>query len=362
MDKVSWRRILQRAGNEFPSETGAAIIQMRPGSQTLESGWRSQSGEQSPPPHEPETGGLETELKRVLDRAARRDHGSRASGTPSGWEPIFMARDAGAMAREKSLRAPDLRSKAPPPPALRPQAEEGRAKRASSGGRNILAISISVAVVGLAFQQISTQWNQSRIGGNGVRAVPEATTRPASALYAGAPADNARSASGARTDGREAQSLQLRPTLTDNGPSGNGDSGKDQDAFNKEIEQAASMLDAAAPPREAARRAAVTQVWAPSNEPVTKDLDAAGITRPEEESMLRRARELMARGHISGARLIFEHLALQQSALGAFALAQTYDEKFLATLRVKGMQPDPKLAEKWYRRAAELVSRTAEKN
>lgn len=362
MNKVSWQRILQRAGNEFPSETGASIIQMRPGSQTLESAWRSRGGDQSPPPEQPETGGLETALKRVLDRAARRDHDSPAAGTPAGWESDFMARDAGAIARERSLRAPDLRSKAPPPPALRPQAEQGRPKRASSGGRNILAISISAAVVGLAFQQISTQWNQSRVGGNGVRAVPEATTSPASALYAGAPADNAQSASGVETDSKDAQSLQLRPTLTDNGPSGNGGRAKDQDAFMKEIEQAASMLGAA-PVREAARRPVVTiPQWAPVKEPVTSDLDAAGITAAEEESMLRRARELMARGHISGARLIFEHLASQQSALGAFALAQTYDEKFLATSRVKGMQPDPKLAETWYRRAAELVSRTAKKN
>ena len=75
--------------------------------------------------------------------------------------------------------------------------------------------------------------------------------------------------------------------------------------------------------------------------------------------MLRRARELMERGHVSGARLIFEHLATRQSALGAFALAQTYDEKFLKTLRVKGSEPDQKLAAKWYRRAAELGTQSA---
>jgi TPR repeat protein len=69
----------------------------------------------------------------------------------------------------------------------------------------------------------------------------------------------------------------------------------------------------------------------------------------------------MERGHISGARLIFEHLALRQSALGAFALAQTYDEKFLKGFFVKGLEPDPTLAAKWYRRAAELGTQFAEK-
>ncbi len=36
MNKVSWRRILQRAGHEFPNEGGASVVQMREGSQTRE--------------------------------------------------------------------------------------------------------------------------------------------------------------------------------------------------------------------------------------------------------------------------------------------------------------------------------------
>jgi TPR repeat protein len=40
--------------------------------------------------------------------------------------------------------------------------------------------------------------------------------------------------------------------------------------------------------------------------------------------------------------------------LGAFALAQSYDSKHLKKLLVRGLAPDDKQADYWYRKAAEL--------
>ncbi len=244
-------------------------------------------------------------------------------------------------------------------PAPRPKTETAGLKRASSGGRNILAISVSAAVVGLAFQQISTQWNNSRIS-NGVSAVPEATTSPASVLYAAGSTYDAQSGYGVQPSGDDPQSSHLRPSLMEETPPLGAGVTQERDAFLEEIDQAASVL-AAQPKRGETDRTPVTPVSAPLRD-TGRDTDAAGISGADEQFMLRRARELMERGHISGARLIFEHLASQQSALGAFALAQTYDEKFLKTISIQGMTPDPRLAAKWYRRAAELGSEFAARN
>ena len=339
MNKVSWRRILQRAGHEFPND-GGAVIQMREGSQIRENPRPARSSHGAPP-HRSDagTGVLESELKRALDRAARRDHEAKAAGTPPGWEPIFMAQEVSG----KALA-----------PAPRPRSEAASQKRASSGGRNILAISLSAAVVGLAFQQINSQWNESRIS-SGVSAVPEATESSASVLYSGGSTNDAQWGYGVQPN-EDAQSLQLRSSPSDETPPPDAGGTQERDAFTKEIEQATGLL--ASQPK---RGAPVTPVSAPLLGDNPRDLEANAVSGADEQSMLCRARELMERGHISGARLIFEHLALQQSALGAFALAQTYDEKFLRTLSVAGMEPDPKLAAKWYRRAAELGSQFADR-
>ena len=191
-------------------------------------------------------------------------------------------------------------------------------------------------------------------------------------LFDGGSTNDSQSGYGVQPGGDDPQASQFRPSLTDNAPpladntpppgagtTQEAESTQEQDVFLTEIEQAASVL-AAQPKREPAR-APVTPVSAPLRD-TTADLDSNAVSGADEQAMLRRARELMERGHVSGARLIFEHLALQQSALGAFALAQTYDEKFLKTYLVKGMEADPKLAAKWYRRAAELGSQFAAKN
>jgi hypothetical protein len=187
MNKVSWRRILQRAGHEFPNE-GAPVptqepLQIRDG----RNGYKPSTA-----PRRAEPGLLESELKRALDRAAQREHEAKAAGTPPGWEPIFMARELNPAPRGAGMLK-EVPRKAPLP-AVNIEAPEK--KRSGSGARNILAISLSVAVVGVALQQIGTQWNRSR-GGGGVLAVPEAADA-GSALQAGTAADDTQLAYGRR--------------------------------------------------------------------------------------------------------------------------------------------------------------------
>jgi TPR repeat protein len=74
----------------------------------------------------------------------------------------------------------------------------------------------------------------------------------------------------------------------------------------------------------------------------------------EEDEALSRAQELIKRGDVSSARLLYEDLALSGSALGALALARTYDPDFLRSIGAFGMRPDLDLARKWYSKASEL--------
>lgn len=322
MNQASWRRILQRAGDEAPSE-GAAIINMQ---DHVPGGRRGRN----PQEVEPDAEDLDYQLSRALDRAARRH---RAAGKPN--QPPIAPLTA---------RNPYV-SMQPVPVPLPPHG----AKKPGSGVRNVVAISLSVAVVGLAFHQISSQWSESRNSGAKTEeaSMVTDTSRPASTLYteAGAssppaePAPKAVKASGNRVD--------LHPSLADEtGSSSNADAANgDRQALYAEMEQAVKSYLArengakAAPAQTAERVAASTAAQSGS-----------------EEAMLRRGRELMERGHVSGARLIFEHLAEQNSALGAFALAQTYDARYLTKNGLSGASPDDKLAAQWYQRAVELGS------
>lgn len=82
--------------------------------------------------------------------------------------------------------------------------------------------------------------------------------------------------------------------------------------------------------------------------------EVARKANPNEAAYLARAKGLLQSGDISGARAIFENLALQGSAAGAMALGETYDPVILRTLVIKGLQADPEKARKWYLKAEEL--------
>ncbi|HSR81613.1 MAG TPA: hypothetical protein VLL28_12625, partial [Hyphomicrobiaceae bacterium] len=59
-------------------------------------------------------------------------------------------------------------------------------------------------------------------------------------------------------------------------------------------------------------------------------------------------------------RLFYERAADAGLAQGAMALAGTFDATELAQLGVRGLQPDPKQARRWYERAQQLGASDAE--
>jgi len=81
---------------------------------------------------------------------------------------------------------------------------------------------------------------------------------------------------------------------------------------------------------------------------------AARKANPNEAAYMARAKTLLDSGDVSGARAIFETLALQGSAAGAMAMGETYDPVILRTMVVKGLEPDPEKARKWYLKAEAL--------
>ena len=78
------------------------------------------------------------------------------------------------------------------------------------------------------------------------------------------------------------------------------------------------------------------------------------LSRQAEDALLARAYSQLSRGDISGARTIYETVAKYGSARGAFGVASTYDPAVLAQHSVKGLAPDARLAREWYAKAAEL--------
>ena len=83
------------------------------------------------------------------------------------------------------------------------------------------------------------------------------------------------------------------------------------------------------------------------------------ISAESEASSLAQGEQFIKSGNIVFARLIYEDLALQGSARGAFALGQTYDPDFLTEINVVGLQPDIDTAKKWYQKAAKLGNQSA---
>ncbi|MEJ2123886.1 MAG: hypothetical protein P8Y47_03515, partial [Alphaproteobacteria bacterium] len=91
--------------------------------------------------------------------------------------------------------------------------------------------------------------------------------------------------------------------------------------------------------------------------PTNEELNEAPkptITPEDESSSLAQGQQFIKNGNVVYARLIFEDLALQGSAIGAFSLGQTYDPDFLNEINVVGLQPDIKTAKKWYKKAAKM--------
>ena len=72
------------------------------------------------------------------------------------------------------------------------------------------------------------------------------------------------------------------------------------------------------------------------------------------DALVLRGEEMLERGDVSGARLLFQRAAESGDARAAIGLARTYDSKVLRTLRVYGVRPDPDQAAHWYARSKAL--------
>jgi hypothetical protein len=85
---------------------------------------------------------------------------------------------------------------------------------------------------------------------------------------------------------------------------------------------------------------------------------ALKATPQQIQVLLSHGRELQRVGYLAGARLFFQRAADAGSAEGARALGETYDPVEFQKLGVRGMAPDPALAQEWYDRARTLEGKT----
>jgi hypothetical protein len=358
MTKVSWKRILQRAGNDLPSNSRpfAEHPHLQPVPRV---GPRPVALDDGPAPV---AGELESELRRALQRAK-----STSGHEPAqqGWDPIFMAQE--------------LRQREPVTPVPTAHYMQSRSPSRSKTTRNLIAASLSAMVVGFAVHQFGGMWQDSEGdgGGGGGNGGGGGQYRSAEQASLGAPM-KAKSQGQLVETGYAIQPLVNAGSPTDLGPVEETPRTKSllpqepaveaASTFKRDMEEARKLFDrkeeqvaparapeVAAEPTPAAPPAQIAAV-APSRvaPPVAEQPAASGINSAEESKMMQRASDLMQRGDITGARLLFEHIARRGSAIGAFALAQSYDQKYLQKLYVRGLAPDAKQADYWYRRAAEL--------
>jgi TPR repeat protein len=76
--------------------------------------------------------------------------------------------------------------------------------------------------------------------------------------------------------------------------------------------------------------------------------------------LVKKGDEQLTEGNVAAARLFYERAVDAGLAQGAMALAATFDGAELARLGVRGIQPDPKEARRWYERARQLGASDAE--
>jgi hypothetical protein len=125
-----------------------------------------------------------------------------------------------------------------------------------------------------------------------------------------------------------------------------------------------TLLVTPAPPKTAAMlRTEPPRQPAPETAPAARPPDVPVLSREARERALRLIRkgdEQLAEGAIAQARLLYERAAEAGSALGAMALAATYDPAELQRLGALGLKPDREAARRWYERARRLGAAEAE--
>ena len=353
MTKVSWKRILQRAGNDLPGP-GRPFPEPPHFQSPAQVPQRQNRVAESPSMI---AGELETELRRALQRA---QNAANSEPEQPAWDPIYLARE--------------MRHNPPAIPVRNYAAMQ--AKPRSNATRNILAVSLSAVVVGFAVQQIAINWGGGGGGGGGsdeqqqsqsASAVAPANVKQQPRLvetgYAIQPLVHPGNSPDLGSTNKDTPSLVGEEQPHASNP------GSDAAAiFQRDMEEAAKLFQNKQPPAPAAAVAptpapqparpaaleAPTASVPPAKVAAATAAPSSDLTGEEEDRLLDRASGLMKRGDVTGARLLFEHLARRGSALGAFALAQSFDPSYLKKMYIRGLLGDQKRADYWYRRAAEL--------
>jgi len=83
------------------------------------------------------------------------------------------------------------------------------------------------------------------------------------------------------------------------------------------------------------------------------------MDRDEAVALMKLGQDFLKTGDITGARIVFRHLADAGSADGALAAASTYDPRYLAEHGVVGVRGDEAKARALYQRAVQLGSAEA---
>ncbi len=118
--------------------------------------------------------------------------------------------------------------------------------------------------------------------------------------------------------------------------------------------------DAGAPTSASILRAGVGEGAERNVQPPQSGIQLPPQDRERALRLVKKGDEQLAEGNISAARLFYERAADAGLAQGAMALAGTFDATELAQLGVRGIQPDPKQARRWYERAQQLGASDAE--
>lgn len=325
MTKVSWRRILQRAGNDLAVEN-APLPLRHPNSLSLAM-QRAARFSSAPDIRAAER---ETELRGPLHE--KLEHPA-FDAQPAEWDaPIPVP-----LRRAPQAVLPVAMQAAPTP-------------RRSSAVRSLFAIFLSSAIIAIAVQQIGYQWRSSNAGGGGSGEQPmQAATQPVAVAlkpkepsklvptgYMVQPPVNAGAVTGFDTN------LETPAAKADGKPPARDAGATEVAAFRQDVEDASKLFESSPPPPLPPRPAAPARRQAP-------------LQSAQEKMLFNRATEMMQRGDVTGARLLFEHLANRDSAIAAFALAQSFDADYLKKINARGLNPDRQQADYWYRRASELA-------
>jgi hypothetical protein len=136
------------------------------------------------------------------------------------------------------------------------------------------------------------------------------------------------------------------------------------------VEARSTLVIAAAPPasdvQTQGKTAAILRTGPPLQPvPEERPIPPTGASpspdaRERAMRLVKRGDEQLAEGGIAQARLLYERAAEAGLALGAMAMAATYDAAELDRLGVLGLKPDREAARRWYERARQLGSAEAE--